>query len=60
MRSRILVPPIKSQGIKTKLVPFIESLVPQSLPGRWSAKHGDLRTRASPFREGGVKRVACL
>lgn len=35
MRSRILVPPIKSQGIKTKLVPFIESLVPQSLPGRW-------------------------
>lgn len=30
-----MVPPIKSQGIKTKLVPFINSVVPQSLSGRW-------------------------
>ncbi|OWY81598.1 Dam family site-specific DNA-(adenine-N6)-methyltransferase [Rhodococcus sp. BUPNP1] len=32
---RIIVPPIKSQGIKTKLVPFISSLVPEDLNGRW-------------------------
>ena len=31
---RILVPPIKSQGIKTKLVPWIQALVP-AVKGRW-------------------------
>jgi DNA adenine methylase len=31
---RIIVPPIKSQGIKTKLVPWIQSLVP-AVEGRW-------------------------
>lgn len=30
-----LVPPIKSQGIKTKLVPWIQSIVPQNFEGRW-------------------------
>lgn len=29
------VPPIKSQGIKTKLVPLIRSVVPKQFPGRW-------------------------
>jgi DNA adenine methylase len=29
------VPPIKSQGIKTKLVPWIQSLVPAEFNGRW-------------------------
>lgn len=29
------VPPIKSQGIKTKLVPWIQSIVPQNFEGRW-------------------------
>lgn len=29
------VPPIKSQGIKTKLVPWIQSIVPESFEGRW-------------------------
>lgn len=32
---RILVPPIKSQGIKTKLIPMIASLVPDAVQGRW-------------------------
>ena len=31
---RIITPPIKSQGIKTKLVPWIQALVP-SVSGRW-------------------------
>lgn len=31
---RVVVPPIKSQGIKTKLVPWIQALVP-SVKGRW-------------------------
>ena len=31
---RVIVPPIKSQGIKTKLVPWINALVPKS-NGRW-------------------------
>jgi DNA adenine methylase len=31
---RVIVPPIKSQGIKTKLVPWIQSLVP-AVHGRW-------------------------
>jgi DNA adenine methylase len=33
--ARLLVPPIKCQGIKTKLVRAIRSLHPRSLPGRW-------------------------
>jgi len=32
---KILVPPIKTQGIKTKLVGWISSLVEQPIPGRW-------------------------
>jgi DNA adenine methylase len=31
---RVIIPPIKSQGIKTKLVPWIQALVP-AVPGRW-------------------------
>ena len=34
MSKRIIVPPIKSQGIKTKLVPWIMALAPKST-GRW-------------------------
>ena len=30
-----MVPPIKSQGIKTKLVPWIASAVPDGFSGRW-------------------------
>jgi DNA adenine methylase len=29
------VPPIKSQGIKTKLVPWINSIIPQDFKGTW-------------------------
>lgn len=32
---RILVPPIKCQGIKTKLVPWIKAIIPSDLDGRW-------------------------
>ncbi len=31
---RVIVPPIKSQGIKTKLVPWIQAIVPD-VKGRW-------------------------
>lgn len=32
---KIFVPPIKSQGIKTKLVPWIKDVAPQQLSGTW-------------------------
>ena len=34
MNEKIITPPIKSQGIKTKLVPWIKSIIPQ-FEGRW-------------------------
>ena len=33
--SRTIVPPIKCQGIKTKLVPWIRAAVPSDFEGRW-------------------------
>ncbi|WP_438862371.1 DNA adenine methylase [Neptunicella sp.] len=35
MTVKVSVPPIKSQGIKTKLVPWIQNLVPDEFEGRW-------------------------
>jgi DNA adenine methylase len=35
MSIRVGVPPIKSQGIKTKLVPWIQSIVPEDFNGTW-------------------------
>ncbi len=32
---RTIVPPIKCQGIKTKLVPWIKAVVPDDFDGRW-------------------------
>ncbi|SFV58793.1 Modification methylase EcoRV (Adenine-specific methyltransferase EcoRV) (M.EcoRV) [hydrothermal vent metagenome] len=32
---KIFVPPIKSQGIKTKLVPWIKDIIPQKIEGTW-------------------------
>ena len=32
---KVFVPPIKSQGIKTKLVPWIKQIVPKKFDGRW-------------------------
>ena len=32
---KVKVPPIKSQGIKTKLVPWIKSIIPSDFEGRW-------------------------
>ncbi len=32
---RTIVPPIKCQGIKTKLVPWIKAVVPENFDGRW-------------------------
>jgi len=32
---KIFVPPIKSQGIKTKLVPWIKDVTPKDIKGRW-------------------------
>ena len=42
--NKVIVPPIKSQGIKTKLVPFIDKLVPEQQEGRW----------IEPFRGTGI------
>jgi DNA adenine methylase len=33
--TKVKVPPIKSQGIKTKLVPWIKSIVPNDFKGAW-------------------------
>jgi DNA adenine methylase len=33
--SKIFVPPIKSQGIKTKLVPWIKNIIPREFTGVW-------------------------
>ena len=33
--NKVYVPPIKSQGIKTKLVPWIESIVSEDFSGTW-------------------------
>ncbi|MEI7796695.1 MAG: Dam family site-specific DNA-(adenine-N6)-methyltransferase [Methylococcaceae bacterium] len=35
MNSKTHVPPIKSQGIKTKLVPWIKSVTPENFKGDW-------------------------
>lgn len=35
MNTKVCVPPIKSQGIKTKLVPWIKSIVPNDFSGVW-------------------------
>lgn len=35
MIMKVGVPPIKSQGIKTKLVPWIKSIVPSNFDGAW-------------------------
>ena len=32
---KVNVPPIKSQGIKTKLVPWVRSIVPPGFRGTW-------------------------
>ena len=32
---KVAVPPIKSQGIKTKLVPWIKDIIPQDFSGTW-------------------------
>lgn len=35
MTTKVGVPPIKSQGIKTKLVPWIQSIIPSDFNGTW-------------------------
>ena len=35
MKNKVYVPPIKSQGIKTKLVPWINSIIPEPFTGIW-------------------------
>lgn len=35
MTTKVNVPPIKSQGIKTKLVPWVKSIVPNDFEGTW-------------------------
>jgi len=35
MSFKVSVPPIKSQGIKTKLIPWIKSIIPSDFQGTW-------------------------
>jgi len=35
MMTKVGIPPIKSQGIKTKLVPWIQSIIPSDFNGTW-------------------------
>ncbi|MGZ8190609.1 MAG: DNA adenine methylase [Methylococcaceae bacterium] len=35
MSIKVNVPPIKSQGIKTKLVPWIQGIIPTDFDGVW-------------------------
>ena len=35
MNEKIKIPPIKSQGIKTKLVPWIKNVIPSDFNGKW-------------------------
>lgn len=35
MTVKVHIPPIKSQGIKTKLVPWIKTIVPENFKGTW-------------------------
>lgn len=46
---RIIVPPIKCQGIKTKLVPWIKAIIPADYNGRW----------VEPFMGSGVVAFNC-
>ena len=32
---RTMIPPIKCQGIKSKLVPWIKAIIPKDFSGRW-------------------------
>ncbi len=32
---KVIIPPIKSQGIKTKLVPWIQNVLPSDFSGKW-------------------------
>ena len=53
---RLIVPPIKSQGIKTKLVPWIKELIPQT-EGRWIEPF--LGTGVVAFNSGFDKALLC-
>lgn len=53
---RLIVPPIKSQGIKTKLVPWIRQLIPQT-EGRWIEPF--LGTGVVAFNSGFEKALLC-
>ncbi len=53
---RIIIPPIKSQGIKTKLLPWIQSLIPR-VPGRWIEPF--LGTGVVAFNAGFHKALLC-
>lgn len=48
--NRIIVPPIKSQGIKTKLVRWIRAIVPSDYEGRWIEPFAGTRVVAFNIR----------
>lgn len=53
MNNKVGAPPIKSQGIKTKLVPWIKSIIPQEFNGTWIEPFmgtGAVALNAAPHR----------
>lgn len=53
MNQKIGIPPIKSQGIKTKLVPWIKSIIPPDFNGIWIEPFmgtGAVAFNAAPYR----------
>ena len=54
---KIFVPPIKSQGIKTKLVPWIKQIVPENFNGVWIEPF--MRTGVVAFNIKPKKAILC-
>ncbi len=57
MITKVGVPPIKSQGIKTKLVPWIQSIVPSDFNGTWIEPF--MGTRAVAFNVAPRRAILC-
>jgi len=54
---KVNVPPIKSQGIKTKLVPWVKSIVPEGFDGAWIEPF--MGTGAVAFNIAPVNAILC-
>ncbi len=55
--NKVFVPPIKSQGIKTQLVPWIKSIIPETFTGTWIEPF--MGTGVVGFNIAPVKAILC-